>query len=164
MLPTAGHKMTHSTPVKNYLVCSPKIPSTAVRFCRHVMQNSMSFIKSFFLSKQSSETPQISVQTQNSQIGRFNVYIIASNLNYMEKSSDKYNAHLPQQYHNPKCLTFSEEIFKGFEFPLNLLRATTTQLLSSGKFGKLRYDTVLLKCASANIFFLYKWLKNCLIF
>jgi len=82
----------------------------------------------------------------------------------MEKSSDKYNAHLPQQYHIPKCLTFSEEIFKGFEFPLNLLRATTTQLLSSGKFGKLRYDTVLLKCASANIFFLYKWLKNCLIF
>jgi len=123
MLPTAVHKMTHSTPVKNYLVCSPKIPSTAVRFCRHVMQNSMSFIKSFFLSKQSSETPQISVQTQNSQIGRFNVYIIALNLTYMEKRSNKYKTHLPQQCHNPKWVTFSGETFKGFEVPLILCKS-----------------------------------------
>jgi len=31
--------------------------------------------------------------------------------------------------------------------------ATTTQLLSSGEFCKLRYDTMLVKSASANISF-----------
>jgi hypothetical protein len=31
--------------------------------------------------------------------------------------------------------------------------ATTTQLLSSGEFGKLRYDTLPVKSASSNVFF-----------
>jgi hypothetical protein len=33
------------------------------------------------------------------------------------------------------------------------MSATTTQLLSSGEFCKLRYDTILVKSASANFFF-----------
>jgi hypothetical protein len=33
------------------------------------------------------------------------------------------------------------------------MSATTTQLLSSGEFFKLRYDTVLVKSASANVSF-----------
>jgi hypothetical protein len=36
------------------------------------------------------------------------------------------------------------------------MSATTTQLLSSGEFGKLRYDTVPLKSASANVSFYTK--------
>jgi len=36
------------------------------------------------------------------------------------------------------------------------MNATTTQLLSSGEFFKLRYDTIPAKSASANVFFLYK--------
>jgi hypothetical protein len=35
----------------------------------------------------------------------------------------------------------------------NFLSATTTQLLSSSEFCKLRYDTILVKSASANISF-----------
>ena len=33
------------------------------------------------------------------------------------------------------------------------MSATTTQLLSSGEFWKLRYDTIPVKSASANVFF-----------
>jgi hypothetical protein len=33
------------------------------------------------------------------------------------------------------------------------MRATTTQLLSSGEFCKLRYDTIRVKSASANVAF-----------
>jgi hypothetical protein len=33
------------------------------------------------------------------------------------------------------------------------MSAMTTQLLSSGEFCKLRYDTIRIKSASANIFF-----------
>jgi len=47
---------------------------------------------------------------------------------------------------------FSEETFKGFEM-LFSVSATTTQLLSSGEFCKLRYDTVTVKSASANVSF-----------
>jgi len=36
------------------------------------------------------------------------------------------------------------------------MSATTTQLLSSGKFCKLRYDTIPVRSASANISFLTK--------
>jgi hypothetical protein len=41
--------------------------------------------------------------------------------------------------------------------------ATTTQLLSSGEFYKLRYDTIPVKSASANVSF-YKITKKCQIF
>jgi hypothetical protein len=33
------------------------------------------------------------------------------------------------------------------------MSATTTQLLSSGEFRKLRYDTIPVKSTSANVFF-----------
>jgi hypothetical protein len=48
---------------------------------------------------------------------------------------------------------FSGEAFKGFEVLEFSLSATTTQLLSSGEFCKLRYDTVPVKSTSANICF-----------
>jgi len=48
---------------------------------------------------------------------------------------------------------FSGETFKNFEVLYFSMRATTTQLLSSGEFCKLRYDTVPVKSASANISF-----------
>jgi len=40
------------------------------------------------------------------------------------------------------------------------MSAATTQLLSSGKFCKLRYDTVPVKSASANVSFHTSNLKN----
>jgi len=48
---------------------------------------------------------------------------------------------------------FSGETFKGFEVLYFSLSATTTQLLSSGEFCKLRYDTIPVKSASANVSF-----------
>jgi hypothetical protein len=47
---------------------------------------------------------------------------------------------------------FSGETFKGFEVLQFSMSATTTQLLSSGEFSKLRYDTIPVKNASANVF------------
>jgi hypothetical protein len=38
--------------------------------------------------------------------------------------------------------------------------ATTTQLLSSGEFYKLRYDTIPVKSASANVFLYTNTSKN----
>jgi hypothetical protein len=49
-----------------------------------------------------------------------------------------------------KMCDFSTETFKGFEVLSFSMRATTTQLLSSGEFCKLRYDTIAVKSASAN--------------
>jgi len=40
---------------------------------------------------------------------------------------------------------FQEKVLKAFEVLQFSLSATTTQLLSSGEFCKLRYDTILLK-------------------
>jgi hypothetical protein len=45
------------------------------------------------------------------------------------------------------------ETFKGFEVLFFSMSATTTQLLSSGEFCKLRYDTIPVKIASANVSF-----------
>jgi hypothetical protein len=50
---------------------------------------------------------------------------------------------------------FSGETFKVFELLLFSLSATTAQLLSSGEFCKLRYDTIPVKSASAKV--LYSW-------
>jgi len=48
---------------------------------------------------------------------------------------------------------FSER-FKGFEEVLQFsMSASTTQLLSSSEFHKLRYDTKSVKSASANVSF-----------
>jgi hypothetical protein len=52
---------------------------------------------------------------------------------------------------------FSGETFKGFS-----RCATTTQLLSSGKFCKLRYHTIPVKSASANVSF-YSNTQKCQI-
>jgi len=48
---------------------------------------------------------------------------------------------------------FSGETFKVFEVQYLSMSATTTQLLSSGEFCKLRYDTIPVKSASANVSF-----------
>jgi len=44
--------------------------------------------------------------------------------------------------------------------PLSVMGATTTQLLSSGEFYKLRYDTIPVQSASANVSFYTKKLKQ----
>ena len=48
---------------------------------------------------------------------------------------------------------FSGEMFKGFEVLLSTMGATKTQLLSSGEFCKLLYDTIPVQSASANVSF-----------
>jgi hypothetical protein len=53
----------------------------------------------------------------------------------------------------PKICDFSGEAFEGFEVLLCSMNATTTQLLSSGEFYKLRYDTIPVKSAFANVSF-----------
>jgi hypothetical protein len=53
----------------------------------------------------------------------------------------------------PKICDFSGEVFKGFELLQFSVSAKTTQLLSSGEFCKLRYDTVPVKSASENVCF-----------
>jgi len=58
-----------------------------------------------------------------------------------------------------KMCDFSGETFKGFEVVQLSVSATTTLLLSSGQFSKLRYDTVPVKRASANISFYTNNLK-----
>ena len=52
-----------------------------------------------------------------------------------------------------KICDFLGETFKGFEVPYFSMSATTTQLLSSGEFCKLHYDTIPVKSASANVSF-----------
>jgi len=49
-----------------------------------------------------------------------------------------------------KICDFSGDTFKGFEVPMS---AKTTQLLSSGEFCKLPYDTTPFKSVSANVSF-----------
>jgi hypothetical protein len=52
-----------------------------------------------------------------------------------------------------KICDFSGETFKCFEVLEFSMSAMTTQLLSSGKFCKLRYDTIRVESASAKISF-----------
>jgi len=52
-----------------------------------------------------------------------------------------------------KICDFSGETFEGFEMVSFSMSATTTQLLSGGEFCKLRYDTIPVKNASANVSF-----------
>jgi len=52
-----------------------------------------------------------------------------------------------------KISDFSGETFICFEVLYFSVSATTTQLLSSGKFCKLRYDAIPVKRASANVSF-----------
>jgi hypothetical protein len=50
-----------------------------------------------------------------------------------------------------KICDFSGQKFKDFEVHTFSMSATTTQLLSSGEFCKLRYDIIPVKSASANV-------------
>jgi hypothetical protein len=50
-----------------------------------------------------------------------------------------------------KSCDFSGETFKGFEVLLSAVSATKTQLLSSGEFCRLRYDTIPVHSASTNV-------------
>jgi hypothetical protein len=59
-----------------------------------------------------------------------------------------------------KISDFSGEMFKGFEVLYFSMIATKTQLLSSGEFCKLRYDTIPIKSASANVSFYTNNSKN----
>jgi len=52
-----------------------------------------------------------------------------------------------------KICDFLGETFKGFEVLYFSMIATTAQLLSSGEFYKLRYVTIPVKSASANVSF-----------
>jgi len=52
-----------------------------------------------------------------------------------------------------KIADFSGEKFKCFEVLFFSMGATTTKLLSSGEFYKLRYDTIPVRSASANVTF-----------
>jgi len=52
-----------------------------------------------------------------------------------------------------KPCNISGETFKDFEVLSFSMSAKTTQLLSSGNFCKLRYDTIPVKGASANVSF-----------
>jgi len=47
-----------------------------------------------------------------------------------------------------RVCNFAGETFEGFVVLLSAMSATTTQLLSSGEFCKLRYDTIPIKSAS----------------
>ena len=62
-------------------------------------------------------------------------------------------AHLRQQCHNSKFVIFQEKLLKVLKCYNFRTSATTTQLLSSGEFCKLRYDTIPVKSASANVYF-----------
>jgi len=69
----------------------------------------------------------------------------------------QHNSVTTQQCHNTtvsqhKIRDFLEA-FKGFEVVKFSVSSTTTQLLSSGEFYKLRYDTIPVKSASVNVFF-----------
>jgi hypothetical protein len=52
-----------------------------------------------------------------------------------------------------KNCDFSGETVKGFDVPLNVMSATTAQLLSSGEFCILHYDTIPVQSASAKVSF-----------
>ena len=64
----------------------------------------------------------------------------------------KHIAHLRQQCHNSKFVIFQEKRLKVLKC-CTFLSATTTQLLSSVEFCKLRYDTIAVKSVSANVSF-----------
>jgi hypothetical protein len=59
-----------------------------------------------------------------------------------------------------KICDFSGETFKCFEVLKFSMSATTTQLLSSGEFCKLRYGAIPVKSASVNVSFYNNNSKN----
>jgi len=59
-----------------------------------------------------------------------------------------------------KICDFTGQNFKGFEVLQFSMSATTTQLLSSGEFCNLRYDTTPVKSAYANVSFYTNNSKN----
>jgi len=69
-----------------------------------------------------------------------------------ENISNIHITHLRQECHNSKSVIFQEKLLKVLKC-YKSMSATTTQLLSSGEFCKLHYDTIPVKSASANISF-----------
>ena len=67
-----------------------------------------------------------------------------------------YIAHLRRQCRNVKCVIFQEKLLKGLKCCNFLMSAATTELLSSGEFCKLRYDTIPVNIAPANV----SWYTN----
>jgi len=63
-----------------------------------------------------------------------------------------YIAHLRRECYNSKFVIFQEKLLQVLKCN-NFLSATTTQLLSSDEFCKLRYDTTPVKSVSANVSF-----------
>jgi hypothetical protein len=59
-----------------------------------------------------------------------------------------------------KICDFSGETFKSYEALSFSASATTTQLLSSGEFCELRYDTIPVKKRICKRFFLYQQFEN----
>ena len=59
--------------------------------------------------------------------------------------SEEHVAHLRQKCHNSKCVIFQEKLLKVLKRCTFSMSATTTLLLSSGEFCKLRYDTIPVK-------------------
>ena len=74
-----------------------------------------------------------------------------------------YIAHLRQQCHNSKLVIFSWETFKYIELLYFYISATTTQLLSSGEFYKLRYETIPVKKEHLQTFLSIPITKKCQI-
>ena len=66
-------------------------------------------------------------------------------------SQQRHNNSVTTTVSQLKIYRFSGETFKGFEVLEFSMSATTTQLLSSGEFCKLRHETVPIKSASANV-------------
>ena len=67
-----------------------------------------------------------------------------------------YNLSCDNSFTTQNLWFFRRQNFKGFEALQFSMSATMTQLLSSGEFCKLRYDTIPVKSASANVSFLYQ--------
>jgi hypothetical protein len=68
--------------------------------------------------------------------------------------------HLRRECHNSKLVIFQKIILKFLKCYNFAMSATMTQLLSSGEFCKLRYDTTPVKSASANVYFCTNKSKN----
>ena len=67
--------------------------------------------------------------------------------------TQRHIAHLSQRCHNSKCVIFQERLLQVLKCCNFSISATTTQLLSSGEFFKLRYDTIHVKSAFSNVSF-----------
>jgi hypothetical protein len=112
---------------------SPRVPKNlAVRMNRSDKITTLNFLRPWRWKRQCSS--KVSVST-------------CSSTRCQSRRLRQHIAHLRQL----EVSDFSGETFKGFEVLYFSMSATTTQLLSSGEFWKLFYDTVPVKSACANV-------------